>query len=126
MMALSYQKLDLNWGMRHCMSVEKLQQEQFEDEPEQDQNQLDLNNLPDNPENQGPSRLPQETRRSEANNCGIKISPKSSRRKKNGCRQHQLRFRTAHAGVGLEALIGGATTRDSSLEKLNLYITTTG
>ncbi|KAA6369617.1 MAG: hypothetical protein EZS28_034856 [Streblomastix strix] len=30
------------------------EQEQSEDEPEQDQGQLDLNNLPDNPENEGP------------------------------------------------------------------------
>ncbi|KAA6365172.1 MAG: hypothetical protein EZS28_039299, partial [Streblomastix strix] len=47
------------------------EQEQSEDEPEQDQGQLDLNNLPDNPANQGPSGLIQETGRSEANEGSI-------------------------------------------------------
>ncbi|KAA6399997.1 MAG: hypothetical protein EZS28_004473 [Streblomastix strix] len=42
------------------------EQEQSEDDPEQDQGQLDLNNLPDDPGNEGPPGLTQETRRSEA------------------------------------------------------------
>ncbi|KAA6378668.1 MAG: hypothetical protein EZS28_025803, partial [Streblomastix strix] len=48
------------------------EQEQSEDEPEQDQGQLDLNNLPDNPENESSLGLMQETRRSEANKGSIK------------------------------------------------------
>ncbi|KAA6393088.1 MAG: hypothetical protein EZS28_011384 [Streblomastix strix] len=76
--------------------------EQPKDDPQQDHDQLDLNNLPDNPENQG---LPG--------------------KKKKGGQQRQFRFLTALADVGLEALIGGATTRDSSLEKLNPGIATT-
>ncbi|KAA6401068.1 MAG: hypothetical protein EZS28_003407 [Streblomastix strix] len=60
------------------------EQEQSEDEPEQDQGKLDLNNLPDNPGNEGPQGLIQETRRGEANKGSIKSCPKSSRKKKNG------------------------------------------
>ncbi|KAA6367071.1 MAG: hypothetical protein EZS28_037400, partial [Streblomastix strix] len=60
------------------------EQEQFEEEPKQDQGQLDLNNLPDNPENERPPGLTQETRRSEANQGCIKPCPKSSLKKKQG------------------------------------------
>ncbi|KAA6381067.1 MAG: hypothetical protein EZS28_023409, partial [Streblomastix strix] len=60
------------------------EQEQSEDGPEQDQGQLDLNNLPDNPENEGPPGLTQETRRSEANKGSSKSRSKSSRKKKKG------------------------------------------
>ncbi|KAA6392031.1 MAG: hypothetical protein EZS28_012440 [Streblomastix strix] len=60
------------------------EQEQSEDSPEQEQRQLDLNNLPNNPENEGPPGLTQETRRSEANKGCIKTRPKSSRKKKKG------------------------------------------
>ncbi|KAA6358431.1 MAG: hypothetical protein EZS28_046043 [Streblomastix strix] len=60
------------------------EQDQSEDEPEQDQGQLDLNNLPDNPENEGPLRLTQETRRSEANKGSTKLRSKSSHKKKKG------------------------------------------
>ncbi|KAA6353038.1 MAG: hypothetical protein EZS28_051436 [Streblomastix strix] len=58
------------------------EQEKSEDEPEQDQGQLVLNNLPDNPKNEGSPRPTQETRRSEANKGSIKTRPKSSRKKK--------------------------------------------
>ncbi|KAA6403182.1 MAG: hypothetical protein EZS28_001308 [Streblomastix strix] len=60
------------------------EQEQSEDKPEHDQDQLDLNNLPDNPENEGPPGLTQETRRSEANKGSTKSRSKSSRKKKKG------------------------------------------
>ncbi|KAA6361281.1 MAG: hypothetical protein EZS28_043193 [Streblomastix strix] len=60
------------------------EQEQSEDEPEHDQGQLDLNNLPDNPGNEGPPGLTQETRRSEANQGSTKSRSKSSRKKKKG------------------------------------------
>ncbi|KAA6403438.1 MAG: hypothetical protein EZS28_001030 [Streblomastix strix] len=99
--------------------------EQSEDEPEQDQGQVHFNNLPDNTKNEGSPGLTQETRRSEANKGRIKPRPKSSRKKKKGRRQRQLLLRTTHADVGLEALTGGATTRDSFLEKLNPSIATT-
>ncbi|KAA6388483.1 MAG: hypothetical protein EZS28_015990 [Streblomastix strix] len=101
------------------------EQEQSEDEPEHDQGQLDLNNLPDNPGNEGPLGLTQETRRSEANKGSSKPRLKSSRKKMKGYRQLQLRFRTAHADVGQEALTGGETIRDSSQQKLNSRTTTT-
>ncbi|KAA6368203.1 MAG: hypothetical protein EZS28_036270, partial [Streblomastix strix] len=60
------------------------EQEQSEVEPEQDLSQLDLNNLPDNPENECLPGLIQETRRSEANKGSIQPRPKSSRKKKKG------------------------------------------
>ncbi|KAA6386938.1 MAG: hypothetical protein EZS28_017538 [Streblomastix strix] len=60
------------------------EQEQSEDGPEQDQGQLDLNNLSDNPGNEGPPGLTQETRRSEANKSSTKSRSKSSRKKKKG------------------------------------------
>ncbi|KAA6369106.1 MAG: hypothetical protein EZS28_035367 [Streblomastix strix] len=60
------------------------EQEQSEDRPEQDQGQLDLNNLPDNPGNQGQLGLTQETRRSEANKGRTKSRTKYSRKKKKG------------------------------------------
>ncbi|KAA6383003.1 MAG: hypothetical protein EZS28_021466 [Streblomastix strix] len=60
------------------------QQEQSEDEPEQDQGQQDLNNLPDNPGNEGPPGLTQETRRSEANKSSIEPRPEYYFRKKKG------------------------------------------
>ncbi|KAA6361022.1 MAG: hypothetical protein EZS28_043451, partial [Streblomastix strix] len=101
------------------------EQEQSEDEPEQAQRQQDLNNHPNNPENESSSGLKQETRRCDANKVSIKPRPKSSLKKNNGRWQRQLRLRTAHADVGLEALTGGATTKDPSLEELNLSITTT-
>ncbi|KAA6367764.1 MAG: hypothetical protein EZS28_036709 [Streblomastix strix] len=97
--------------------------EQFEDEPGHNQGQQDLNNLPDNPGNGSPPGLTQETRRSEANKSGIKPRSKSSRKNKSH-RQYQLLLRTVHVDVGLEALTGGATTIDSSQEKLNPIVTT--
>ncbi|KAA6384845.1 MAG: hypothetical protein EZS28_019626 [Streblomastix strix] len=60
------------------------EQEQSEDGPEQDQGQLDLNNHPDNPRNEGPQGFTQETRKSEANKGRIKSRSKSSRKKKKG------------------------------------------
>ncbi|KAA6396716.1 MAG: hypothetical protein EZS28_007753 [Streblomastix strix] len=61
-----------------------LEQEQSEDEPEHDLGQLNLNNLSENPGNEGPSGLTQETRRSEANKGSTKSRSKSSRKKKKG------------------------------------------
>ncbi|KAA6371061.1 MAG: hypothetical protein EZS28_033413, partial [Streblomastix strix] len=60
------------------------EQVQSEDEPEQDQGQQDLNNLPDIPGNEGPPGLTQETRRSQANQGSTKSRSKSSRKKKKG------------------------------------------
>ncbi|KAA6379587.1 MAG: hypothetical protein EZS28_024885 [Streblomastix strix] len=58
------------------------EQEQSEDEPEQDQGQQDINNLPDNPGNEGSLGHIQETRRKEANKGSTKPRSKSSRKKK--------------------------------------------
>ncbi|KAA6374845.1 MAG: hypothetical protein EZS28_029629 [Streblomastix strix] len=60
------------------------EQEQSEEELKQDQHQLDLNNLPDNPGNEGPPGLTQETRRSEANKGRAKPRLKSSPKKSGG------------------------------------------
>ncbi|KAA6384267.1 MAG: hypothetical protein EZS28_020203, partial [Streblomastix strix] len=60
------------------------EQEQSEDGPEQDQGQQNLNNLQDNPENESPPGLTQETRRSQANKGSTKSRSKSSRKKKKG------------------------------------------
>ncbi|KAA6376486.1 MAG: hypothetical protein EZS28_027985 [Streblomastix strix] len=100
------------------------EQEQSEDGPEQDQGQQNFNNLPDKQENESSLGLIQDTRRSEANKGSIKSRPKSSRKMKKGHQQRQLRLRKAHANISLKALTGGATTRNSSLEKLSSSITT--
>ncbi|KAA6363272.1 MAG: hypothetical protein EZS28_041203 [Streblomastix strix] len=57
------------------------EQEQSEDGPEQNQGQLDFNNHPDNPGNEYPPGLTQETRRSEANKGSFKPRSKSSCKK---------------------------------------------
>ncbi|KAA6396922.1 MAG: hypothetical protein EZS28_007550 [Streblomastix strix] len=56
---------------------------QSQKEPEQDQGQLNINNVPDNLQNEGPPGHTQETRRSKTNKGSIKPRTKSSR-KKNG------------------------------------------
>ncbi|KAA6394629.1 MAG: hypothetical protein EZS28_009846 [Streblomastix strix] len=68
-----------------CLGFQPLmdpEQEQSQDEPGQDQGQLDLNNLPDNPRNEGLSRLTQETRRSKANKGSTKPGPNLSVRRR--------------------------------------------
>ncbi|KAA6403066.1 MAG: hypothetical protein EZS28_001398 [Streblomastix strix] len=93
------------------------EQEQSEDEPDQDRSQQDLNNLPNYPENEGPPRLTQETRRREVNRGRNNQRSNSSYKKKKGRLWLQLRLQMAHADVCLEALTGGATTCDFSLKK---------
>ncbi|KAA6397977.1 MAG: hypothetical protein EZS28_006503 [Streblomastix strix] len=60
------------------------EQEQSENGSEQDQGQLDLNYLPDNPGSEGPSELTQKTRMNEANKDSSKPGPKSSSKNKKG------------------------------------------
>ncbi|KAA6401978.1 MAG: hypothetical protein EZS28_002492 [Streblomastix strix] len=58
------------------------EQERYEDEPEQDQSQQNLSNLPDNLEKEGQPVQTQETGRSEANKGSIQPRSKSFRKKK--------------------------------------------
>ncbi|KAA6384575.1 MAG: hypothetical protein EZS28_019897 [Streblomastix strix] len=92
--------------------------EQSVDELEQDYGQQDLNNLLDNPENEGPPGLTQETKRSEANKSCVKPRSKSSYKKKNHW-PRQLRLQTAHADADLEALVVMRIWRVPHIEKQN-------
>ncbi|KAA6396366.1 MAG: hypothetical protein EZS28_008112 [Streblomastix strix] len=94
------------------------EQEQSEDEPEKDKGYLDINNFSDIQDKEGSSGHTQETRRGDANKCCNKTRPNLPRKKKRSRQLRQLYLRTAHTDVGLETLTGGATTSDSSQEKL--------